>query len=121
MKLTATAIAAELGIKLTLVLPAGIGGVIALQFFPGKEMPDGSIVPLTAGGKLAVFVGGTGLGLFCGPLAVEGFNLTDKSGRLEMGFAILIAAGGMALVANALKAIRQTAWGAVLESWVTRR
>lgn len=122
MKLaSATTVAAELGVKLTLVLPAALGGLIALYFFDGKTLPDGTIQPASPATKAAVVLGGTGLGLFCGPLAVEAFNLTDKSGRLEMGFAILIAALGMAIVANLLKAIRDVKWGDVLASWITRR
>lgn len=122
MKMTsATSIAAELGVKLSLLLPSALGGLIALYFFEGKTLPDGSIAPTTLMTKVLVVIGGTSLGHYCGPLAVEGFNLTDKSGRLEMGFAILIAALGMAIVANFMKAIRTTDWGSVLESWIKRR
>lgn len=105
-----------LGVKLTLVVPSMVGGFIALYFFD-EPAADGSCARCK---KAAVVLGGTGLGLFCGPLAVEAFSLSDKNGRLEMGFAILIAALGMAIVANALKAIRGVDWSGVLESWVKR-
>lgn len=118
---SATAIASELGIKLALLLPAALGGLIALYFFEGKQLPDGSFAPAGNSTKVVVVVCGTGLGLFCGPLVVEAFSLSDKSGRLEMGFAILVAALGMAIVSSVLKAIRTTDWGAVLESWIKRR
>lgn len=111
MKISGIAAAAgELGVKLTLILPSLIGGFIALYFFDEQ----------TRTGKVAVVAGGMGLGIFCGPLAVEAFSLSDKNGRLEMGFAILIGALGMAIVANALKAIRGVDWSGVLESWVKR-
>jgi hypothetical protein len=38
-----------------------------------------------------------------------------------MGFAVIIAAGGLAVLANAVKALRSTNWGAAIESWITRR
>lgn len=110
------AAAAELGVKLTLIVPAILGGFIALYFFDEPVKPG----VCERCKKAAVVIGGTALGLFCGPLIVEAFSLSDKNGRLEMGFAILIAALGMAIVANALKAIKGVDWSHVLESWVKR-
>ncbi len=118
LKSTATSIAADLGVKLTLLLPSVLGGFIALYFWEKPEQDAGLRLRCR---QALVVAGGAGLGLFCGPLAVEAFNLTDKSGRLEMGFAILIAALGMAILANAVKALRSTDWGKAIESWITRR
>jgi hypothetical protein len=117
IKTSATAFAAELGVKLSLLLPAALGGLIALQFVD-DPLDEQACKPCR---KAVVFVTGTGLGIFCGPLPVAAFNLSDNQGRLEMGFAVIIAAGGLAVLANAVKALRSTNWGAAIESWITRR
>lgn len=107
---------AGLGVKLTLIVPSFFGGLLALYFFDEPAQPG----TCERCKKVTVVLGGAGLGLFCGPALVDAFGLTDKNGRLEIGFALLAGALGMAIVANALKAIRSVNWTAVLEGWVRR-
>jgi hypothetical protein len=62
IKTSATAFAAELGVKLSLLLPAALGGLIALQFVD-DPLDEQACKPCR---KAVVFVTGTGLGIFCG-------------------------------------------------------
>lgn len=114
-------IATGYGVKITLLVPAFIGGLIALYFYDGKKLEDGTIEPPTTKGKIGVVGLGTALGLYIAPLVVDGFGLADSKGRLEIGFAVLIAALGMAVLAAVQRALRETSWGKAIESWITRR
>lgn len=104
---------AEFGIKVTLVLPSVFGGLIALYFVNGNVS--------TLAHRAAVVASGTGLGLFCAPLAVDAFSLPDTGERLEKGFSILIAALGMAILANIIKAGKEVKWSEIIESWFKRK
>lgn len=111
------AAAEVLGLKLGLATPAFFGGLLALHFYDEPPRPG----DCDRCRKVLVVLTGWGLGYFCSPLIVEAFSLTDSKGRLEVGFAVLIAAGGMALLAALLRAVRSVEWAKIIESWTTRR
>lgn len=118
MKLISWAsVAGELGVKLTLLLPAALGGLLALYFY--EKGPEADACNWCR--KAMVVAIGLGIGLYGGPAVVDGFGLNDSKGRLEMGFAVLVPVLVLAVVANVLKGIRSTDWGKAIESWVTRR
>ncbi len=106
-----------LGIKLVLLVPASLGALMGLRWIEDPLADKGC----SACRKATVFVGGIGFGLYGAPAVVDTFELADPSGRLEMAYALLVAALGLAVISNIVRAIRSVDWKAIIESWLTRR
>lgn len=108
---------AALGIKLVLLIPAAIGAALAMNSFEDPLADKGCATCR----KATAFVAGLGLGVYGAPALVDTFELSDPNGRLEMGYAILVAALGLAVIGNIVRALRAVDLKAIIESWVTRR
>lgn len=112
---------AAAGIKVGVLVSSAIGGFLSLRFFEGEQLPDGTCKPLPVRQKWAIAGGGTAMGVYLSGLSVEIFELTDKSGRVEVGLGVLIAVFGMSLASAVIEALKGIDFKAIAESWLTRR
>jgi hypothetical protein len=87
-----------------------IGALItAVKFTPGASWPE-RLVNVCAGSAAAGFIT---------PALTEWLHMT--SAAQQNGAAFLFGLVGMSLAAAALQAIKDTAWGQIVASWLTRR
>lgn len=87
-----------------------IGALItAVKFTPGASWPE-RLVNIAAGSAAAGFVT---------PALTEWLHMTLPA--YQNGAAFLFGLVGMSLAAAALQAIKDTAWGQIVASWLTRR
>lgn len=112
---------AALGIKLAVLVSSAVGGFLSLRFFEGEQLPDGTCRPLGVGQKWFIAGAGCAMGVYLSGLVVDFFQLTDKTGRVEVGLGLAIAVFGMSLAAAIVKTLRELNLGGVIESWLTRR
>lgn len=117
--LDTAAAASFAGIKLTMIVPSAIGGLIGLHFYR-ERLPDGKFVPIPTWTKARVFAGGTALGIYSGPLAAELLELGHRTGVSE-AMGLFIAIFGLALAAAIFRGITSADFGAIIESWLKRR
>jgi hypothetical protein len=107
------------GIKLTMIVPSSIGGLIGLHFYR-ERLPDGRFAPIPMWTKVRVFGGGAALGIYSGPLAAELLELGHRTGVSE-AMGLFIAVFGLALTAAIFRGIASIDFGAIAESWLKRR
>lgn len=94
---------------------------MSLRFFEGDKLSDGTVKPLSVSEKWTIAVSGSAMGVFLSGFLLDLFDVPDKTGRVETGFALLIALFGMASAASIIKAIREADIKGVIESWTKRR
>jgi hypothetical protein len=87
-----------------------VGALItAIKFTPGASFGE-RVVNVLAGSAAAGFVT---------PALVEWLGMTSTA--YASGAAFLFGLCGMSLAAAVLQAIKDTAWGQIVASWLTRR
>lgn len=111
---------AAVGIKLGVLFSSAVGGFLSLRFFEGDKLPDGTVRPLTVRQKWFIAAAGWAMGIYMAGLTVELFGLTDKTGKVEIGLGLVIAAFGMSLASAINRAIRELNLGPIIESWLRR-
>lgn len=117
--LDAAGAAAFAGVKLTMVLPSAIGGLIGMTFYR-ERLPDGSFTQIPTWTKVRVFAGGTALGIFSGPAAAELLEVGHRTGIAE-AMGLFIATFGLALAAAIFRGIADLNVKDIAESWLKRR
>lgn len=99
------AVLAAGGIKLAVVISAGIGGWISLRFFTDEAQTAPKAETLQA--KACVALWGASMGTFLAGPTVDAFALNDRTGRIEIALGMIIAVFGMSVTSRLIKAIRE--------------
>ncbi len=118
---TLVAALAAVGIKVAVLVSSAVGGFLSLRFFDPQPGPDGQLVAPSALQKWTIAIAGTAMGVYLSGFTIAIFQLTDRTGKLEVGMGVLIGLFGMSLAAAVMKAIRELNLKAIIESWTTRR
>jgi hypothetical protein len=84
------------------------GAILGLRAFPGDSFL-GRLSNLLFGFLLAVFVG---------PAAIDYFHITSM--RLAAGLVFVIGAAGLVVFAAVLDGVKQTKFGDIISSWLSR-
>lgn len=99
------------GLKLTIVVPAAIGALVALFFFR-QQMIGGA--PLGLAGSFAVWGGGCAISAYSSEAMVDALDLANKT-RAEPAAAILLALVGMAAAAKVFQMLRDLDLKGIIE------
>lgn len=112
---------AGLGLKAGVLLSSAIGGFLSLRFFDGELQADGTVKPLTATQKWSIAGGGGAMGVYVTPIFIEAFEITDRTGRVEIGLGLVIALFGMSIAARVIETIRKMDLTGFIEGWLPKR
>lgn len=115
---------AAIGIKLGVLIAAGIGGFCSLNFFEGTPQPDGTVKPLSCRQKWGIAFTGCALGTYAAGPIIELSQIVTKGDKVEIALGLVLAIFGMSVAAQVIKMIREfpvTDFINYVKSWFPKR
>ena len=111
----------SVGIKIGVLIAAGIGGLCSLNFFDGTPQTDGTVKPLLCRQKWGIALTGCALGTYAAGPIIELSQIVTKGDKLEIGLGLVLALFGMSLAAQIIKTIRELQIADFIKSWMPKR
>lgn len=110
---------AALKIELSVLISATVGGFVSMRFFEGRQMPDGTVVPLTLKQRWSIVLAGGAIGTYGTSLVMHLLALQPNT-KVDVGIGLFLGIFGMAFASAVVKALQGIDLRGVLESWIKR-